>query len=221
MILCLRQNQRLLLVSRSLRSPVSECSKSQGIWDDCDEGVGDVKWSKSESDGRFVGSIHKLSGAVWSSGYTSSSEMSDRARSSSEIVSKEGGMEEIEDDEENERGNMNMDWHAKRRKKEKQVGLSAYFVKSQHANEENHMSEGERREEKRHSISQWKTQHSRLITQCKSTECARTASTGCPRGLDTGSSPQCWGWGGPGKSEGRSGGMRNKEFSIWLLSMCF
>lgn len=73
----------------------------------------DAKWSKSERDGRMAGSIHELSGEVVSSGWASSSEMSDRALSSSEIVSKDGGMEEREDEEENDRGNMNMDWHAK------------------------------------------------------------------------------------------------------------
>ena len=39
----------------------------------------------------------------------SSSEMSDRPWSSSEIESRDGGMEESEDDEEKERGNMNID----------------------------------------------------------------------------------------------------------------
>lgn len=47
--------------------------------------------------------------AAASSIRSSSSEMSDRPRSSSEMESREGGMEESEDDEENERGNMKID----------------------------------------------------------------------------------------------------------------
>lgn len=38
-----------------------------------------------------------------------SSEMSDRLRSSSEIESREGGMDDSEDEEEKERGNMKID----------------------------------------------------------------------------------------------------------------
>lgn len=40
---------------------------------------------------------------------SSSSEMSERPRSSSEIESRDGGMDESEDDEEKERGNMKID----------------------------------------------------------------------------------------------------------------
>lgn len=46
---------------------------------------------------------------VVSSIRSSSSEMSERSCSSSEIESREGGMDESEDDEEKERGNMKID----------------------------------------------------------------------------------------------------------------
>lgn len=46
---------------------------------------------------------------VVSSIWSSSSDMSDRPRSSSEMESREGGMEEREDEEEKERGNMKID----------------------------------------------------------------------------------------------------------------
>lgn len=45
-----------------------------------------------------------------SSAWPSSSEMSDRTRSSSEMESSEGGMDESEDEEEKERGNMKIDY---------------------------------------------------------------------------------------------------------------
>lgn len=47
--------------------------------------------------------------AAVSSAWSSSSEMSDRPWSSSEMESRDGGMEEREDEEEKERGNMKMD----------------------------------------------------------------------------------------------------------------
>lgn len=57
----------------------------------------------------FEGRAHSACEALVSSLRSSSSEMSDRPWSSSEIVSREGGMEEREDDEEKERGNMKID----------------------------------------------------------------------------------------------------------------
>lgn len=57
----------------------------------------------------FEGRVHGAHGPAVSSARSSSSEMSDRPRSSSEMASREGGMEESEDDEEKERGNMKMD----------------------------------------------------------------------------------------------------------------
>lgn len=58
----------------------------------------------------FEGRVHGVCGAAVSSVRSSSSEMSDRPRSSSEMASREGGIEESEDDEEKERGNMKIDW---------------------------------------------------------------------------------------------------------------
>lgn len=57
----------------------------------------------------FEEKVHCVSEAVLSLVRSSSSEMSDRPRSSSEMESREGGMEESEDDVENERGNMKID----------------------------------------------------------------------------------------------------------------
>lgn len=57
----------------------------------------------------FEGRVRGVCEAAVSSIRSSSSEMSDRTRSSSEIESREGGMEEREDDEEKERGNMKID----------------------------------------------------------------------------------------------------------------
>lgn len=56
-------------------------------------------------------------GTVSSTG-PSSSEMSDRTRSNSEMVSSEGGMDEREDEEEKERGNMKIDCRWKKTKRE-------------------------------------------------------------------------------------------------------
>lgn len=55
------------------------------------------------------GRAHEVCEAVISTIRSSSSEMSDRPRSSSDIESREGGMEESDDDEEKERGNMKID----------------------------------------------------------------------------------------------------------------
>lgn len=55
------------------------------------------------------GRVHGVCEAAVSSTWSSSSEMSDRPRSSSEIESRDGGMEEREDEEEKERGNMKID----------------------------------------------------------------------------------------------------------------
>lgn len=52
---------------------------------------------------------HGVSELVISSIMSSSSEMSDRPWSSSEMESREGGIEESEDEEEKERGNMKID----------------------------------------------------------------------------------------------------------------
>ncbi len=57
----------------------------------------------------FKGRFHGACEAVVSLIRSSSSEMSERPRSSSEMVSREGGVEESEDDEEKERGNMKID----------------------------------------------------------------------------------------------------------------
>lgn len=57
----------------------------------------------------FEEKVHCVCEAAVSLIRSSSSEMSDRPRSSSEMESREGGMEESEDDEENERGNMKID----------------------------------------------------------------------------------------------------------------
>lgn len=65
-------------------------------------------WSE-KGDGVFKGRAQGVCEAVVSLIRSSSSEMSDRPRSSSDMESREGGMEESEDDEENERGNMKID----------------------------------------------------------------------------------------------------------------
>lgn len=55
------------------------------------------------------GRVHGVCETAVSSIRSSSSEMSDRPWSSSEMESRERGMEESEDDEEKERGNMKID----------------------------------------------------------------------------------------------------------------
>lgn len=55
------------------------------------------------------GRVHNVCVGAASLMRSSSSEMSDRPWSNSEIESREGGMEESEDDEEKERGNMKID----------------------------------------------------------------------------------------------------------------
>lgn len=76
---------------------LERCSRSSACWS--------VKREKV-CEGRLhsvcVGSLSSL----W---WSSSSEMSVRPRSNSEIVSREGGMDESEDEEEKERGNMKID----------------------------------------------------------------------------------------------------------------
>lgn len=57
----------------------------------------------------FKGRVHVVCVAEVLSIRSSSSDMSDRPWSSSEMESREGGTEESEDDEEKERGNMKID----------------------------------------------------------------------------------------------------------------
>lgn len=62
-----------------------------------------------KGEGLFKGRVQGVCEAALSSIRSSSSEMSDRPWSSSEMESREGGMEDSEDDEEKERGNMKID----------------------------------------------------------------------------------------------------------------
>lgn len=57
----------------------------------------------------FEGRVHSVCAESTSSIRSSSSEISERTWSSSEMESREGGMDESEDDEEKERGNMKID----------------------------------------------------------------------------------------------------------------
>lgn len=119
----LRENQRRRQCGAPAIAPVSArqpASTPKSVWEQLVIGNGTGRFcapsasancqsEKGEEPEVFEERPHGDCEAIVLSVRSSSSEMSDRPRSNSDIESRDGGMEESEDDEENERGNMNMD----------------------------------------------------------------------------------------------------------------